>query len=103
MNNFIVAFIVPPMLKAWAWGTYIFFAVWLAVGFVWVWWYVPETKNRTLEEMDRVFGSHTSELDAELMAEAQREVGLTAYLTMDPSAKPGAIESKQETVMVERL
>ena len=68
------------MFKAWAWGTYIFFAVFLAAGFVWVWLYLPETKNRTLEEMDRVFGSHSSEEDAQLLAEAQTDVGLTAFL-----------------------
>ena len=68
------------MFKAWAWGTYIFFAVFLAAGFFWVWLYLPETKNRTLEEMDRVFGSHSSEEDAQLLAEAQTDVGLTAFL-----------------------
>jgi len=37
-------------------GTFIFFGImcFLAAGFVW--WFVPETKNRTLEEMDEIFG-----------------------------------------------
>jgi hypothetical protein len=39
-----------------------------------------ETKGKTLEEMDRVFGSHTGEEDQMLLEEAQRDVGLTAYL-----------------------
>jgi len=30
--------------------------------------------------MDKVFGSHTGEDDAMLLAKAQRDVGLTAYL-----------------------
>jgi len=30
--------------------------------------------------MDRVFGSHTGEEDQMLLEEAQRDVGLTAYL-----------------------
>lgn len=68
------------MLAHWEWGTYIFFAVFLAVGIVWVWWVLPETKNKTLEEMDRVFGSNTGEQDALLLREAQREVGLIAFL-----------------------
>lgn len=68
------------MLQAWEWGTYIFFAVFLAVGMAWVWFFLPETKNASLEEMDRVFKSNTGERDAELMAEAQREVGLTAFI-----------------------
>lgn len=68
------------MLHAWAWGTYIFFAVFLAVGIFWVWWALPETKNTTLEEMDRVFGSHTGKEDAQMLREAQRDVGLLSFL-----------------------
>ena len=45
LNNFAVAFFVPPMLENWAWGTYIFFAVFLAGGIVWVHFQLPETKG----------------------------------------------------------
>lgn len=44
VNNFAIAFLVPPMFEAWAWGTYIFFAVFLFFGFFWVWFVLPETK-----------------------------------------------------------
>lgn len=80
INNFAIAFFVPPMLQAWEWGTYIFFAVFLAVGIAWVYFFLPETKGTSLEEMDRVFKSNTGERDAELMREAQRDVGLTDFL-----------------------
>ncbi|KAM3434431.1 hypothetical protein NHJ13734_006001 [Beauveria thailandica] len=80
LNNFAIAFYVPPMLEAWAWGTYIFFAVFLAAGAVWVWLCLPETKNASLEEMDRVFNSHTGARDAQLLHESQHEVGLMALL-----------------------
>lgn len=76
VNNFAIAFFVPPMLEAWEWGTYIFFAVFLFVGIIWVWFYLPETKNASLEEMDRVFKSRAGEQDAILLQEAQAEVGL---------------------------
>ncbi|KAF2108571.1 quinate permease [Lophiotrema nucula] len=80
LNNFAVAFFVPPMLEAWAWGTYIFFAVFLAAGIVWVHFCLPETKGVTLEEMDRVFGSRTGEQDAIMLAEARRDIGLSMNL-----------------------
>ncbi|KAL1851089.1 hypothetical protein Daus18300_012636 [Diaporthe australafricana] len=80
VNNFAVAFFTPPMLEAWEWGTYIFFAVFLAIGIVWVWFFIPETKGATLEEMDRVFKSHSGEEDARMLADARRDVGLTHEL-----------------------
>ncbi|CAI6338046.1 unnamed protein product [Periconia digitata] len=83
LNNFAVAFYVPAMLESWAWGTYIFFAVFLAAGMVWVHFQLPETKGTTLEEMDRVFGSRTGAEDAILLAEARRDVGLGMTLADD--------------------
>ncbi|RAO72956.1 uncharacterized protein BHQ10_008968 [Talaromyces amestolkiae] len=58
INNFAIALFVPPMFDTWAW----------------------ETKNATLEEMDRVFKSHTGKEDARMLAEAQRDVGLIRFL-----------------------
>ncbi|GKT67060.1 quinate permease [Colletotrichum tofieldiae] len=80
LNNFAVAFYVPAMLKNWEWGTYIFFAVFLAASIVWVYFCLPETKGATLEEMDRVFGSNTSAEDTILLEQARRDVGLTEDL-----------------------
>lgn len=97
INNFAIAFFVPPMLEAWAWGTYIFFAVFLTAGLFWVWFYLPETKNATLEEMDRVFKSNTGERDAQLLHEAQREVGLAALL----EGRRGAVD-KADMDLAER-
>lgn len=73
------------MFEAWGWGTYIFFAVFLAGGIVWVWFCLPETKGATLEEMDRVFGSHTGEEDTLMLEQARQDVGLNPYPEGDPS------------------
>jgi hypothetical protein len=80
MNNFIIAFIVPPMLHGITWGTYIFFSVFIAMGGVFIYFLVPETKGRTLEEMDAAFGSYTSHEDMNELARVQEEVGLTALV-----------------------
>lgn len=95
VNNFAVAFFTPPMLEAWEWGTYIFFAVFLAIGIVWVWFFIPETKGATLEEMDRVFKSHSGEEDARMLAEARRDVGLTHEL--EGSAEKAVLAEKDQT------
>lgn len=103
INNFAIAFFVPPMLNAWEWGTYIFFAGFLLVGICWVYFFLPETKNVTLEEMDKVFGSNAGEQDAELLREAQREVGLTACLERMSKGAPGAMEKDSQAVYVEKV
>jgi hypothetical protein len=36
LNNFSVAFLTPVLFAKWAWGTYIFFAVFLGAGIIWV-------------------------------------------------------------------
>lgn len=56
-NNFIIGLITPPLIQnTKGFGAYIFFAMWCAVSAVWTWYFVPETKGRSLEDMDRVFG-----------------------------------------------
>lgn len=83
MNNFIIAFIVPPMINGIGWGMYLFFAVWLLSGGLFIWFFVPETKNKTLEEMDLVFGSAMASEDRDIFATAKEEVGLTLLLNED--------------------
>lgn len=51
MNNFIVGQVTPDMLTAMPYGTYILFGLLTYMGAVFIWWFVPETKRLTLEEM----------------------------------------------------
>jgi len=51
MNNFIVGQVTPDMLKAMPYGTYILFGLLTYLGAAFIWFYVPETKRLTLEEM----------------------------------------------------
>ena len=54
--NFILAFTWPRMMKAMtSTGAFGFYAAWNAIGFFLVLWFLPETKNLTLEELDDVF------------------------------------------------
>ncbi|KAL4804620.1 general substrate transporter [Aspergillus unguis] len=56
MCNFIIGLITPDMLESISWGTYIFFAAFclLALGFTF--FFIPETRGKTLEDMDLIFG-----------------------------------------------
>lgn len=48
--------ITPPMISGIGFGTYVFFAAFCLLALVWVWFFIPETNGRTLEQMDAVFG-----------------------------------------------
>lgn len=69
------------MLNKIGYGTYILFGLLTFLGAGFIWFFVPETKRLTLEEMDVIFGSEgTAQADYERMAEINREIGLTAML-----------------------
>ncbi|KAL7309700.1 hypothetical protein PS15m_010549 [Mucor circinelloides] len=55
LMNFIISLFVPVMLTTITWGTYIFFGCCCLVMATSVFLFYPETKGRSLEEMDVVF------------------------------------------------
>ncbi|CZR67016.1 related to quinate transport protein [Phialocephala subalpina] len=106
MNNFVIAFVVPPMLSGIGWGTYVFFAVWSAAGGVFIYFFMPETKGKTLEEMDQVFGSHTATEELEAFARVQERVGLTALIASRAGgvgASDGSSMDKEGNVGVQHM
>jgi sugar porter (SP) family MFS transporter len=79
MNNFIIGQITPDLLESITYGTYILFGLVTILGAVFIWFFVPETKRLSLEEMDIIFGSEgAAQKDQERMAEINQEIGLTA-------------------------
>ncbi|KAI7669270.1 hexose carrier protein [Hortaea werneckii] len=76
LSNFIVGVATPPMISQAGFGTYVFFAIMCFLGVIWAWVFVPETKGKTLEELDDVFGDATGHEEHEVMrsvaAEARR-------------------------------
>jgi MFS family permease len=68
MFNFIIGLTTRDMLASMKYGTYIFFASFCIGGGLFVWLCVPETKNKTLEELDVYFGA-----DAESISAKDRE------------------------------
>ncbi|RAH47445.1 putative MFS monosaccharide transporter [Aspergillus aculeatinus CBS 121060] len=90
LNNFGVGLATSPFIARSAYGTFIFFGCLTVIGFLYVLFFVPETKGRTLEEMDEVFGSEGMAAEDEaLRQQIDRDIGLTALLhgEMDASAE----------------
>jgi MFS family permease len=86
MNNFIIGQITPDLLERITYGTYILFGLVIILGAVFIWFFVPETKRLTLEEMDTIFGSEGAALkDQERMAEINHEIGLAALSGGSPA------------------
>ncbi|KAF5586786.1 quinate transport [Fusarium pseudocircinatum] len=65
--NFIVGVITPPMLESIGFGTYVFYGSWCAIAAAWAFFLVPETKGRSLEEMDQVFGDNSGQEEKEIL------------------------------------
>ncbi|KAM0214190.1 hypothetical protein ACHAQD_005541 [Fusarium lateritium] len=53
----VMQFGIPVALERIAWKTYIVFCVWCVCQSIILYFLVPETKNRTLEELDHIFAS----------------------------------------------
>ncbi|WWC60722.1 uncharacterized protein I303_103298 [Kwoniella dejecticola CBS 10117] len=66
INNFIIGLITPPLITATkGYGAFAFFAAFSFASGVWTFFFVPETKGRTLEQMDKIFKSSNAIEDAE--------------------------------------
>lgn len=78
LNNFAVGMSTPDFITAAPYGVFIFLGAMCVLGVGYIWFFVPETKQKTLDELDAVFGdkSGRSQWEAGLMLQCQREVGL---------------------------
>lgn len=77
--QFIVGQVTPSMIKHLTYGTYIFFGLLTFGGAAFIYFFFPETKGLSLEEMDILFGSAgAAAADAERMREINKEVGLVS-------------------------
>ncbi|KAL9579810.1 MAG: hypothetical protein Q9212_004880 [Teloschistes hypoglaucus] len=82
LNNFIIGLITPPLVQNTGFGAYTFFAVFCLLSFVWTYFFVPETRGRTLEQMDHVFKDIDSQeeearrhaIEAEIIASHHRDL-----------------------------
>lgn len=64
------------MLETISYGTYFFFAAFALIAFVFTWFVIPETKGKTLEEMDAVFGDTTAAEEKARLFHIAQSLGL---------------------------
>ncbi|KAF2090065.1 general substrate transporter [Saccharata proteae CBS 121410] len=69
LANFVIGVVVPTMIADAGFGTYVFFAIMCLLAGVWAVLLVPETKGKTLEQMDDVFGDNAAAEEKEIMRE----------------------------------
>lgn len=78
LNNFIIGLITPPLVQNTGYGAYIFFAVFCVLSLLWTFFFVPETKGRTLEQMDHVFHDATSEAEQQRRERIEGEIAASS-------------------------
>lgn len=83
LNVFLAKLVTQALLNKSEWGTYAFFAGLCLLSGFWVAFFLPETKDRTLEEMDRLFQSR-----AELAMEEERKKDIRKTLAIGYNPEP---------------
>ncbi|KGB76649.3 monosaccharide transporter [Cryptococcus deuterogattii R265] len=100
LNNFIIGLITPPLVSGTkGYGAFIFFAIWSTLAGIWSVFFVPETKGRTLEQMDAVFKSRTAIEDAQARDDILQIICKEA---LNSTNNPGQVP-KEEIEMVENV
>ncbi|KAL2128543.1 hypothetical protein VTI74DRAFT_9041 [Chaetomium olivicolor] len=83
MCNFIIGLVTPDMLARIGWGTYIFFAAFCLIALAFTYFFVPETKGRSLEEMDAVFGDVVAQEEKARLFDIAASIGLTEPIRVE--------------------
>jgi sugar porter (SP) family MFS transporter len=96
MCNFIIGLVTPDMMESIGYGTYLFFAAFAAIAFAFTWFFIPETRGKSLEEMDAVFGDTTAH------EEKTRLFNIAASLGLEEAQAAADDEKMEKHVQVEQ-
>jgi MFS family permease len=102
MFNLVIGLTTKDMLSSIKYGTHIFFAIFCAGGGIFVWLLVPETKDKTLEELDVYFGGSEESIvvaDRERMQRINERLGLADAQRVEDivNVKSGAVVEHEAT------
>ena len=92
MANFIIGLITPDMLATLQWGTYIFFAAFCLIAFAFTYFFVPETRGKSLEDMDIVFGDMAAHEEKTRLFNIAASLGLTEPIRAEKLEAEGDVE-----------
>ncbi|THC88358.1 hypothetical protein EYZ11_012195 [Aspergillus tanneri] len=88
MCNFIIGLITPDMLESITWGTYIFFAAFCLLALAFTFLCIPETRGKTLEDMDLIFGDTAAHEEKQRIVQIEAELRGTQAFVKDTLVKP---------------
>lgn len=63
LSNFCIGLVTPDMLASIKSGTYFFFAAFCLMALFFTYFFVPETKGKSLEDMDVIFGDRQAHIE----------------------------------------
>lgn len=87
--------ITPVLIDSIGWGTYLFFAVLNAIFFPFIYFFYPETSQRTLEEIDLIFAKGYTEKISYVHA-AKLLPSMTQEEIDQKTREYGAVDSDEE-------
>ncbi|KAG2421423.1 hypothetical protein HFD88_005398 [Aspergillus terreus] len=94
MCNFVIGLITPDMLDSITWGTYIFFAAFCLLALAFTFFCIPETRGKTLEDMDLIFGDTAAHEEKQRIVQIEAELRRTASGDADDLPKPSVREEE---------
>ncbi|KAL4892927.1 general substrate transporter [Aspergillus ambiguus] len=87
MCNFIIGLITPDMLDSITWGTYIFFAAFCLLALAFTFFCIPETRGKTLEDMDLIFGDTAAHEEKQRLVQIEAELREASSTPVKPSVR----------------
>ncbi|KAG2006491.1 hypothetical protein GB937_008639 [Aspergillus fischeri] len=90
MCNFIIGLVTPDMLDTITYGTYIFFAAFCLLALAFTFFCIPETRGKTLEDMDLIFGDTAAHEEKQRIVQIEAELRETQAGDPDLEKKPYA-------------
>ncbi|KAL1855502.1 hypothetical protein Plec18170_004222 [Paecilomyces lecythidis] len=80
------------MLDSISWGTYIFFAAFCLLAFLFTYFCIPETRGKTLEDMDLIFGDTAAHEEKQRIVQIESTLRGTGTIDDELLKKPEAQE-----------